>query len=429
MLCYPKQLPHKVATNKTARPKVEDKLREVTDGTRMPPTVKPSMPLNSGKRMPEMSLDSQTCKKQKMSCGDCVAVNKPREAKVLVKPPPERGPKTSLDDQSWEKQKMGSKVRLECIKILKGLMDRRLSQAFSKPVDPVKTPDYFKTIKNPMDLGTIKRKLERNMYSASKEFADDMLLTFRNPMSYYPPSAEVYCSARLLNCNFKRMWGILDAKLKPVVEKNHQVTKPVLQKNHQVTKPAGLMKAPVPEKRGNARRTSVEKRLKSKLRNMNVKSRRTSLNGVSLISTIADKEPAIDARTRGAAPDDEKNPCSTSATTPASAEGLMDGVQMSPKKALRVAMLKSRFADTIFKATHPTLYEKTKLKAAEMPSRERERYAARMALEMVAKTAEIDRPPIMLQDMDTLFGRYPSSKSLEQIGLFVKENYVEEVDQ
>ncbi|KAL1555977.1 hypothetical protein AAHA92_11653 [Salvia divinorum] len=376
MSCYPKQLHH-----------------EVAHGTRMPPTVKPSMPLNSGKRMPEMSLDSQ----------------------------------------SWEKQKMGSKVRLECIKILKGLMDRRLSQAFSKPVDPVKTPDYFKTIKNPMDLGTIKRKLERNMYSAAKEFADDMLLTFRNPMSYYPPSAEVYCSARLLNCNFKRMWGILDAKLKPVVEKNHQVTKPVLQKNHQVTKPAGLMKAPVPEKRGNARRTSVEKRLKSKLRNMNVKSRRTSLNGVSLISTIADKEPAIDARTRGAAPDDEKNPCSTSATTPASAEGLMDGVQMSPQKALRVAMLKSRFADTIFKATHPTLYEKTRNgeqpKPAEMPSRERERYAARMALEMVKKTAEIDRPPIMLQDMDTLFGRYPNSKSLEQIGLFVKENYVEEDDQ
>lgn len=35
--------------------------------------------------------------------------------------------------------------------------------------------------------------------------------------------------------------------------------------------------------------------------------------------------------------------------------GLMAGVQMSPKKALRVAMLKSRFADTIFKATHPAL--------------------------------------------------------------------------
>lgn len=35
----------------------------------------------------------------------------------------------------------------------------------------------------------------------------------------------------------------------------------------------------------------------------------------------------------------------------------MADIQMSPRKALRAAMLKSRFADTIFRATHPTLQE------------------------------------------------------------------------
>lgn len=44
------------------------------------------------------------------------------------------------------------------------------------------------------------------------------------------------------------------------------------------------------------------------------------------------------------------------------------------------------------------------------------------------KTVEIDSPPNMLKDMDILFGRYPNSKSLEQIGLFVKDNYVEDDD-
>lgn len=72
------------------------------------------------------------------------------------------------------------------------------------------------------------------------------------------------------------------------------------------------------------------------------------------------QEAAVDAYTRRAVPIEEKSPCSTSATTPTSAA---EGVQMSPKRASRVAMLKGRFS--------------------EMASRERERKAARMALEKV----------------------------------------------
>ncbi|KAG6403173.1 hypothetical protein SASPL_135390 [Salvia splendens] len=135
----------------------------------------------------------------------------------------------------------------------------------------------------------------------------------------------------------------------------------------------------------------------------------------------------------------------------------MAGVQMSPKKALRVAMLKSCFADTIFKDTHPTLSSIVEqLNAAEMASRERERNDARivhssniwpskfifffvsfvfmLTVENCClyfgwkKTVKIDRPPNMLKDMDNLFGLYPNSKSLEQIRLFVKENYVEDDD-
>lgn len=37
--------------------------------------------------------------------------------------------------------------------------------------------------------------------------------------------------------------------------------------------------------------------------------------------------------------------------------GWSGDMQMSPRKALRAAMLKSRFADTIFRATHPTVRE------------------------------------------------------------------------
>ena len=176
------------------------------------------------------------------------------EANVAVNPSRKRRSEMSIDDdQWWKKQKMGCKVAAECTQLPKGLMDRRIAQGFARPVDPLKTPpDYFKMIKNPMDLGTIKRKLERNMYSAANQFADDIVLTFGNAMLYHPPSSEVYRFARLLDCNFRRMWGILAAKLKLVVENSHQVMKPTI----------GLIKAPIAEKRGSSRRVSAEKKLK-----------------------------------------------------------------------------------------------------------------------------------------------------------------------
>ncbi|KAG6405071.1 hypothetical protein SASPL_132653 [Salvia splendens] len=197
--CYPMQLPQKVAMNKRGRcslkfnvtpksvwPKVEDKLLEGTNETRMPS-------MNSGKRMPEMSLDGQRCKKQKISCEDqrkqnrvSVAVTKPAKANV---------PEMCIDDQRWKKQQMDFNVKVECSKLLKELMDRRLAWGFTKPVDLVKAPDYFKKIKNPMDLQTIKRNLERNMYSDAKEFANDMVLTFRNAMLYHSPTDEAHLNA------------------------------------------------------------------------------------------------------------------------------------------------------------------------------------------------------------------------------------------
>ena len=179
------------------------------------------------------------------------------EANVPEKPSRKRGPEMSVDDQRCKKQKMDCNVKVECSNLLKVFMDRRFAWAFARPVDPVKTPSgYFKRIKNPMDLGTVKRNLERNMYSDAKEFADDVLLTFGNAMSYHPPSSELYRNARLLDCNFRRRWEILAAKMKLVVENNHQV--------------AGPMKAPKGEKRGKSRRVSLEKKAKLGPRVMNV---------------------------------------------------------------------------------------------------------------------------------------------------------------
>ncbi|KAL1556359.1 transcription factor GTE10-like [Salvia divinorum] len=212
--------------------------------------------------------------------------------------------------------------------------------------------------------------------------------------------------------------------MKLVVENSHQVIK--------LAAAAGLIKALIAEKHGNSRHVSLEKILKLGPRIKNIKAEKTTLNGCASLSKTADKgvnrfqESAIDARICGAIPNEEKSPCSTSTTTPATAAEV---VLMSPKKALRVAMLKSRFAYTIFKATHLTLYEKTRiedqLKDVKMASRKIEIDAARMALDKIEKTVFIYSSPNMLREMDILFGCYSNPKCLDKIGFYLKQNYVE----
>ncbi|GMI93518.1 hypothetical protein HRI_003021100 [Hibiscus trionum] len=148
---------------------------------------------------------------------------------------------------------------------------------------------------------------------------------------------------------------------------------------------------------------------------------------------------------------DEGNVCRSShLTTPvtdaSSGEGLSTpifGAQMSPKKALRAAMLKSRFAGTILKAQQKTLLdhgdkanpvklqlekekmeirqreEKAKIEAqiraaeaaAKMKAetelkrqREQEREAARLALQKMEKTAEIEQNLEILKELEMLIG-------------------------
>lgn len=54
---------------------------------------------------------------------------------------------------------------------------------FHEPVNPdsLNIPDYFEVIKKPMDFGTIRNKLNNNLYKEGiQEFIEDMNLTFDN---------------------------------------------------------------------------------------------------------------------------------------------------------------------------------------------------------------------------------------------------------
>ncbi|XP_022893792.1 transcription factor GTE12-like [Olea europaea var. sylvestris] len=140
---------------------------------------------------------------------------------------------------------------------------------------------------------------------------------------------------------------------------------------------------------------------------------------------------------------------------------------MSPKKVSRAAMLKSHFADTISRARHHALLdhgkkinpvsrqkererlerqqyeEKTRIAAESKTAvaasrmrvetelkmqRERERKAARIALEKMGKTVYFNENRDIME-FEAIIGGISIGNlrnSLEQLGLYIKDDYMEE---
>uniref|UniRef100_A0A3Q3D435 Bromodomain containing 4 n=1 Tax=Hippocampus comes TaxID=109280 RepID=A0A3Q3D435_HIPCM len=76
---------------------------------------------------------------------------------------------------------------------------------FHLPVDAkaLGLHDYHDIIKHPMDLGTIKKKLDNRQYRDPQEFAADVRLMFSNCYKYNPPGHDVVAMARKLQDVFE----------------------------------------------------------------------------------------------------------------------------------------------------------------------------------------------------------------------------------
>jgi hypothetical protein len=81
--------------------------------------------------------------------------------------------------------------------ISRKLWSKKECAPFRQPVDPIKLgiPDYFKYISRPMDLGTVKMKLQRREYATPMEACEDIRLIWRNCATYNQPG------------NVVRQWG------------------------------------------------------------------------------------------------------------------------------------------------------------------------------------------------------------------------------
>jgi len=69
-----------------------------------------------------------------------------------------------------------------CLAITDYLISQQYCSIFLEPVDPIRdeVPDYFKIIKNPQDLGTIRKRLLNKEYKSISDWKRDMNLIWTN---------------------------------------------------------------------------------------------------------------------------------------------------------------------------------------------------------------------------------------------------------
>uniref|UniRef100_A0A3Q3WW46 Bromodomain-containing protein 2 n=1 Tax=Mola mola TaxID=94237 RepID=A0A3Q3WW46_MOLML len=121
--------------------------------------------------------------------------------------PPKKDLPDSVQLQPSRKSKLSPQLRY-CSGLLKEMLSKKhvaYAWPFYTPVDAAALGlhDYHDIIKCPMDLSTIKRKVDCREYRDAQQFASDVRLMFSNCYKYNPPDHDVVSMARKLQDVFE----------------------------------------------------------------------------------------------------------------------------------------------------------------------------------------------------------------------------------
>ncbi|XP_028667267.2 bromodomain testis-specific protein [Erpetoichthys calabaricus] len=139
-----------------------------------------------------------------------------RQGSRPIKPPRKDLP-DSQQHQASKKTKLSNQLKY-CNGILKEMFTRKHATCawpFYKPVDAqsLGLHDYHEIIKHPMDLSTMKKKMDDGKYKNAQEFASDFRLMFMNCYKYNPPDHEVVAMARKLQDIFEMRFAKMPDEL------------------------------------------------------------------------------------------------------------------------------------------------------------------------------------------------------------------------
>jgi len=121
-----------------------------------------------------------------------------------------------------------SPVMRSCRRVLLEVLQHHYAFVFAEPVDPValNIPDYFTIIKNPMDLGTIRKKLEAGSYEDVAQFKADVDLVFTNACTYNMPGSDVYVMSEMVRKEFNKKFAPIERRQRAPSRKKREYTPP-----------------------------------------------------------------------------------------------------------------------------------------------------------------------------------------------------------
>eukprot|EP00808_Paulinella_micropora_P002621 g37835.t1 len=94
-------------------------------------------------------------------------------------------------------------LQANCGFIWKKLKNLKDAWPFKEPVDAKLVPDYYHVIKQPMDLKTVRQRLDKYYYKDVKMFIHDILLIVNNCRQYNTPDTTYFRCANQLEEKFK----------------------------------------------------------------------------------------------------------------------------------------------------------------------------------------------------------------------------------
>ncbi|KAL2635148.1 hypothetical protein R1flu_006627 [Riccia fluitans] len=126
--------------------------------------------------------------------------------------------------------------------VLDKLQKKDTYGVFAEPVDAEQVPDYYDVIKEPMDFGTMRKKINKGSYTSVEVFEDDIYLICSNAMRYNGPETIYYKQARSIREMAKKAVEALKGQLAG------EVRKPVSHKKKPPAPKKPLAKKPTPSK-------------------------------------------------------------------------------------------------------------------------------------------------------------------------------------
>lgn len=129
---------------------------------------------------------------------------------------------TSNKKKGGSRWKSNEQLRF-CLTVLKEFSKKSKAEfmfPFMEPVDPIKLniPEYPLIIKHPMDLSTIRQKLEGDEYDDAAQFEADVRLVVSNCYAFNPPGSQVHVMGQRMEKLFNEKWAERPAPPTPPME-------------------------------------------------------------------------------------------------------------------------------------------------------------------------------------------------------------------